>query len=81
MIFKKGDILQFHYGIEHADCKVFCETTDSDGDRWVHMLSTEGTIVTYKRGFLLSQISGGWISFKHYGKELEPSFMVKRLEL
>lgn len=81
MIFKKGDILQFHYGIEHPDCKVFSETTDGDGDRWVHMLSADGLIITYKRGYLLSQIAGGWISFKHYGKELEPKYLVKSLEL
>ncbi len=78
MMFKKDDILQFHYGIDHPDCKIIY-TYEYCGDRWVYMVSTEGTYITYSRSYLVSEIASGRISFKRYGKELKPSFMVKKL--
>jgi hypothetical protein len=80
MIFKEGDILEFHYSREHPDCKVISESTQDDGIRLVNLISSEGLFITYRRGYLLSQITGGWISFRHYGKELEPKYLVKELE-
>jgi hypothetical protein len=75
MQLKKGDILTFNCWGDHPDCIVI-----SDDGEWVNIISTEGVFITYKRGYLISNIAGGWISFKRYGKELEPDFMVKKLE-
>ena len=79
MTFKKGDILSFNYGDSQPDCKVICESTFYDDD-WVHLLSADGTFVTYKRGYLLSQIAGGWIYFKSYAQNLKPNKIVTEFE-
>jgi hypothetical protein len=78
MVFKKGDILSFHYGgIIYPDCVV-----DAEEHGFVYLTNTfDNRFIRYSRSYLISEIAANRIRFKRYGDPFSQKFLLKRFVL